>query len=118
MNVKDAANSQRVWIGVIVAVGVVVFGGLIWVSHHSTADEDGGAYVKVACRDWVKDRLKAPTSADFSQESVSRNGQTYVVTGAVDSANSFGAPIRNTYRCEATHDGEASHLVALTGIED
>lgn len=79
--------------------------------------DDGSGYVKVACRDWVKARLKSPSSADFSNEVVTSEGNRYTVRGAVDSDNSFGAPIRNTYECVATYSGEATTLVSLTGLD-
>lgn len=97
---------------VVLAVVLAVAGYLA-----GRGDDDQSAYVKIACRDWVKERLKAPATAHFSAESVSQSGDTYTVTGAVDSENSFGAKIRNTYRCVATHDGESSRLVSLTGLD-
>lgn len=93
-------------VAVVLFAGFAIFGG---------GGDDSGQ-VKVACRDWVKDRLKSPGSADFSGEAVSQDGKTYVVTGAVDSDNSFGAAIRNHYRCEATHDDGRSVLVSLDGL--
>jgi hypothetical protein len=75
--------------------------------------DDNSAYVKIACRDWVKERLKAPATADFANETVSKAGNRYTVIGAVDAENSFGAKIRTPFVCTATHDGEASTLVDL-----
>lgn len=113
-------SNPWVWVGTLVAISVAVVGGLFAVDHWrggSTDDQSG--YVKVACRDWVKDRLTSPATAKFSGESVSRTGNTYVVTGSVDSQNSFGAMIRNGYQCEAINDGSgSSSLVSLTGLDN
>lgn len=82
-------------------------------------NEDASGYVKIACHDWVKDRLKSPGPAEFSEDSVSKvNEQRYILTGAVDSQNGFGAMIRNTYRCEASHVGGSTRLVSLTGLTE
>jgi hypothetical protein len=93
----------------LVVLGALTSGG----DTESGRDEDASAYVKIACREWVKERLKAPATADFASESVSKVGKHYTVTGAVDAENSFGAQIRTPFLCTATHDGEASTLVDL-----
>jgi len=57
------------------------------------------------CGQFVQERLKAPSSADFpwySEEYVSVRGETYWVSSYVDSQNSFGAKIRSHYICEVT----------------
>ena len=113
---------QSTWLGVgIAALLVLVIGALAVIGGASGGSGDGGdqgAYVKLACHDWVKDRLKSPSSAKFSGDTIKRTGNTYVVTGAVDSQNSFGAMIRNRYQCEAIHEGESSSLVALNGLDE
>ncbi|MCG8838936.1 hypothetical protein G1K37_11315 [Tenacibaculum dicentrarchi] len=55
-------------------------------------------------RHFVEKRLKAPSTADFSYESEKSvqkiNDTTFLVTGYVDSENSFGAKLRNNYSCK------------------
>lgn len=63
---------------------------------------DGG-HAKVACRGMVQDKLKAPSTADFSNESVARSGAGWNVAGTVDSQNSFGAKVRSSYSCSITY---------------
>ncbi|MFT3871063.1 MAG: hypothetical protein QM714_00220 [Nocardioides sp.] len=97
-----------------VLLPVLLIGGCFAWASVAGDDGDASGYAKVACRDWVKDRLKSPSSAKFSDEVVEPNGETrYEVTGSVDSENSFGAMIRNRYRCLVEHDGEASTLIDL-----
>ena len=46
----------------------------------------------------MKDRLKSPSTADFSDENREQLTDTvFVVTGSVDSENGFGAMIRNDF---------------------
>lgn len=100
-------------LGIIGAVAALLVFGILF-----GGDDDRGAQVKIACREWVQERLKSPGSADFSNESVENYGDTYVVTGYVDSDNSFGASIRNEFRCKATNSGGSTQLVSLTGLNN
>lgn len=74
---------------------------------------------KTWCQQYVKDRLKSPSSADFSGEVATQSTgdeATYTVTGAVDAQNSFGAKIRNTFTCTVRRNGKSWDLVSLTGL--
>ncbi len=55
-------------------------------------------------KEYVKLRLKAPSTAKFPESerdntSISREGQVYTVVSWVDSQNSFGAMLRTVYAC-------------------
>ena len=56
----------------------------------------------VIAKDKVKEQLKSPSSAKFSNVSASLSGNTWTVTGSVDAQNSFGATIRNTFKVTIT----------------
>lgn len=79
----------------------------------SSAPADG-IEATIMCERFVKQRLKSPGSAEFSGASETTvttiSGKApwkYQVSGHVDSQNSFGAKLRNTYGCTAsTTDGE------------
>ena len=61
---------------------------------------------EVTARQFVLKRLKAPSTAKFVEESsmLPRDG-TWLVVGAVDSQNSFGAMLRTQYTCGVRHVG-------------
>lgn len=62
----------------------------------------------IQCRDFVKARLKAPATADFSSLSgsaTSAGNNKYVVHAYVDAQNGFGANIRTTYTCSVQYTG-------------
>jgi len=64
---------------------------------------------EVACEDFVKDRLKAPSTADFSdQVRTPLPGGQFLVEGQVDSENGFGATVRAAWSCtvRAVPNGE------------
>lgn len=81
------------------------------------ADEWGAQAV---CEEFVKDRLKSPSTADFSEEErLQMTDTVFVVTGAVDSENSFGAMIRNDFTCKVRYTGNENwHLAKLTGLSN
>jgi len=76
---------------------------------------------KVMCDHFIKDRLKAPSSADFSgifSTTITGSGDDYTVVGTVDAENSFGAKLRSNYTCEVHDSGDDQwSLVSLTGID-
>lgn len=63
------------------------------------------------CREWVKQRLKAPATAKFPREGreagrlIGGDSTQWLARGVVDAQNSFGALIRNRYECEARVTG-------------
>lgn len=63
------------------------------------------AAAELACQDMVRDQLKSPGSAKFSDVSSTGAGP-WTVTGAVDADNSFGASIRSTWSCDVRLDGD------------
>jgi hypothetical protein len=77
-------------------------------------------YLEDACRDWVEDKLKAPSTADFGGESVQSGPDAdgfYTVTGYVDAENGFGAQIRANWTCDVrvndTDDGWVGNAALL-----
>jgi hypothetical protein len=99
-------------------VKIILLGGLTAIAlvacsaspsgYSKSSQGDTGAYN--ACKTYVKGQLKAPSTASFADHSVTHNGSTYTVAGAVDAENSFGAKIRNTYTCSVTDTGSSWHL--------
>jgi hypothetical protein len=57
------------------------------------------------CQDWVKDKLKSPATAKFT-DVMSRSDGTasWAVSGNVDAQNSFGALVRNSWTCSVRWD--------------
>ncbi len=66
---------------------------------------------RLVCKDFVKQRLKSPKSADFSGEQAQALGaNAYRVTGNVDAENSFGANLRSRWVCAVTLVGNTWKL--------
>jgi hypothetical protein len=58
----------------------------------------------VQCRQFIRDRLVSPSSAEFSYEEAYKvNGKPlnyHAVTGIVESQNRLGVRLRSSYRCD------------------
>jgi hypothetical protein len=104
------AQSVKLWVGVVAAVALVV-------ACLAKGFSDGGnpeVDARIACQDWVKEQLKAPATADFSDIEISVDGDVYTVVGAVDAENSFGAKIRNHWTCETQDTGDTFTKLSVT----
>ena len=70
-----------------------------------------------ACKQFILERLKAPSSADFQPNqklSISGSGTgPWTVNGYVDAQNSFGAKVRQFYSCTIEFSGNKSKLLSL-----
>jgi hypothetical protein len=82
-----------------VIIGFSVFGG-----SKSDYDSDTSYEAIAQCEAAIKERLKAPSTADFNSSAV--GGGTWTVTGTVDAENSFGAKVRTNYQCSVIIDNE------------
>ncbi|MCY0960856.1 hypothetical protein [Streptomyces sp. H27-H5] len=99
----------------LLAIGLVALAGC---GSSTPAD---GFEATVMCEQFTKQRLKSPGSAEFSgadETTVTTISGTapwkYRVVGHVDSQNSFGALVRNTYDCTTvTEDGETWKIDTL-----
>jgi hypothetical protein len=106
---------SRWWFtGAFLVICALLGAGAVALTSSGTETGSGGAVMaERACKDFVKDRLKSPSSADFSATSSAGTG-TVTVTGVVDSDNSFGASLRSTYTCTVVDQGSAGwHLQNL-----
>lgn len=115
----------RAWMRVGAVVGVIViiwFGFKVFAGdgEHAAPSEESqvtGTYAKLACERFVKDRLKAPATADFTGATATQIPDTkaFRVLGAVDSENGFGAKIRTGYTCQTyySNNDDLWHLTDL-----
>lgn len=69
------------------------------------------------CKDFVRQRLKAPSTAEFpwrTEASISQDADGWDVRGYVDADNPMGARMRVDFVCEVRKDGDTWRLVDLT----
>jgi hypothetical protein len=70
---------------------------------------------QTSCENMVRDQLKSPSSASFSNESEVGDSPV-TVTGVVDSQNSFGATLRSSFHCTGTPDGHGGINTTLDSL--
>lgn len=68
-----------------------------------------------ACRDAVRQQLKTPATAAFTEDRITeQSGATAYVRGVVDADNEFGATLRKRYQCIANQSGGRWTVVDLS----
>lgn len=100
---------RRTWnrATLVVAGGLVLGAAVVALLVHKSPEDKASD----ACHDYMEARLKAPATADFSDEwatEVSSGG--FKAYGTVDSENGFGAKVRLTFTCDVTSDYTVSDL--------
>lgn len=90
----------------LVLVAVFLCDGSETQQTGSTQPEAGAAWVM--CQDWVKERLVAPSTADFPwgySDKVTASGRQFTVRAYVDSENRMGGKIRADFVCVTEYLG-------------
>lgn len=104
-------------LGLLIACPVLFVGGWLYnaLSGGSSGSNDSGA--RAACRVYVEDRLRAPSTAEFSGlEATAGDRGRWTVTGSVDAQNGFGAQVRSDFTCVVEYNGGDWLLVRITGL--
>jgi hypothetical protein len=80
------------------AVLLIIIVGISALSSGATDTSQGSGWAISECEKVVRDSLKSPTTATFSSTAKGKDSD-WVVTGTVDSENSFSAMVRSDYKC-------------------
>ena len=94
-----------------------MFGG----SKHESSPTGEEWAVLDTCHQAIEKSLKDPSSAQYSEESVSMtktttSGATWYATGTVRGTNSFGGTAANVYVCDVKYTQDGEEYVASTQI--
>jgi len=96
-----------------VAIVLVVVAFLVAGCSYTSGPSSVGA--RVAAKLFVKDRLKAPSTARFGTLTATESYDgSYLVSGYVDSQNSFGAMIRTYFSCTVEYDDGKWKLIRMS----
>lgn len=103
------ARWPKLLLAFVAVLVIAAAGGLAYVLLRPNASAATETAQITACREKVKAQLKAPATAQFSNEAVTKQptGELFEVNGAVDAQNGFGALLRQRYRCTVTGGGQA-----------
>jgi hypothetical protein len=110
---------RRHWVGVLIAAGGIIVAvsavaqGGIW---QRTDPDDQRYRAHAACAEFTRDRLQAPSTADFPEYddagvTVTGSGDRWVVRSFVDSRNRLGVEARTRFRCDVQDIGSRWQLV-------
>ena len=79
-------------------------------AEQQRAEKDQRLHAQIACQTYVAERLKAPSSAEFSRstEIVPRDEGGYLVRGSVEAQNAFGVKLRRGYLCAVDPAGQVA----------
>lgn len=78
----------------------------------TSVDESSMAHIQ--CKEFVRDQLKAPSSADFAFLDYSASnlgGNQFVIRSTVEAQNSFGVKLKNNYVCSVKWNGLNSSYI-------
>lgn len=76
-----------------------------------TLTDEQVAEYQVIAQNAVKDRLKAPASADFDKLKVLKDKSgSVLITGAVDAQNSFGAKLRRSFMVTVDNNKQVTNV--------
>ena len=106
---KKMSGTTKLLLGLFIGFPLLLFVGcsallISGSGHGSRAPSDVEA--RNQCQDWVRDKLKAPSTADFADTITVAGSPAWKFTGQVDAENSFGAKIRTGWSCTISLDGD------------
>jgi len=124
--IPQKKNSHTTLYVILISALVIIFcGGIAYLVDKSGGSNNNAASpynAKYECEVFVKDRLKAPSTAKFSNEqayTLQTQTDAFQVTGDVDAQNGFGAMLRNSFTCDVrrvsvdSSGGEEWNLINL-----
>lgn len=110
-------NKARIWLWCVGGFAAfLIIGGLIDSANPKPVGASQNSAAAV-CQEFIKPRLKSPTSAKFPHElqrSTHMGEDVYHVAGAVDAQNTYGANLRTPYECAVRRADDGKwHLLDL-----
>lgn len=115
---QPRTSKRKQWLigGGIACVAVLLVIGAATNDNDDTGSPDGDGYdAHAMCAEFTRDRLKAPSTADFPEYNdrgviIRHSGNAWTVTSYVDAENSFGGNIRTHFTCVVQDQGDKWRL--------
>lgn len=105
----------------IVAAVIVLFAVILNTASGGSPDTRSDTAAFVMCQDFVRDRLKSPSTAAFPTIREARvqsvGEQEWQVRSHVDAQNSFGAELRTEWSCDIEYLGDEEWRGRATLLE-
>ena len=107
---KSTLGCLAIFLAPIALIVLALIVGAIWAGFNGSSNDPNKYEAIRYCEDQIRDQLKAPSTAEFASDS-SSTSNPFVVTGSVDSENSFGAMLRADFQCTVTISGDSFRAV-------
>jgi len=111
---KENSAKSKIYTGIkifFIVLTVFVIGFLSFIDFYPRSSSEKPSKIDAffTCKEYVKNNLKAPATADFQSyydAYVKKAGQNkYEILSYVDAQNSFGAKLRTRYICDIKYVG-------------
>jgi hypothetical protein len=111
MSLHSGRVASRALVGLLLLAAVLAGCG--------TADPKSRA--TDACRQFVQDRLKAPSTAKFAGLAARKADPYYIVEGSVEAQNALGVPLKSSFSCTVEPQGKSADdkwkLLGIQGLD-
>lgn len=99
------------WFGGVVLVLLFAMNMCSSSKEKSVDISDESSMAHIQCKEFVREQLKAPSSADFAfldYSASNMGGNQFVIRSNVEAQNSFGVKLKNNYVCAVKWNGSNS----------
>jgi len=107
---KSTLGCIAIILAPIAIIFIILIMGMIGSSFSDSSTAPNKYEAIRYCEDQVRDRLKAPSTAEFDSNS-SNTSSPFIVIGSVNSENSFGATLGSDFQCTVTISGDSFRAV-------
>jgi hypothetical protein len=99
-------NPLWIVVGIFGIICMCMFAAMSQFFTTDNKPKDHSIMASIQCKNFVKDSLKSPSSAEFPMSKGQNIGSnTYVVNSYVDADNVFGAKLRKNFSCKIKYTG-------------
>lgn len=108
-------SKKALWVG-----GAVLFALFAWLSSIESPPLGDPLSASVRCKGFVKERLKAPSTAEFAdyrpEMATDLGSGRYRIRSWVEAENSFGARLRTSYTCTVRYEDGTAYLESIDDL--
>lgn len=109
-----AAGVRKFFLAFVGALFVIGAAGTLWIFGGSDDEADRAAEARAVCEQWVRDELRSPSTASFSEVQIDGADPSWAIAGVVDAENAFGGTVRSGWGCGIRYqDGQWTGSVEL-----
>ena len=118
-NIEVAQVATKSGLSIVHWLGIATVGAMLTLcsiadkpgstSSTTPGRSDASSMAHIQCKDFVKTRLKAPSSAEFAfmdYQAERLPDHQYIIRASVEAQNAFGVKLKNNYACNVQWNGK------------